>query len=573
MKLLRSDIQNIVICIHNATDTSYLKDIQEAFLTIQKFNNEEKIFTDITSDVDVLLILLRELIADEVINKTEIEERLLSIELKSIDINDIDDDSFNMATKKFKDGVLNKIKCGILIEPLERESQHVVKFLDSYNKGALNIKPSNIHKHASGLKEHILNMSRIVDKMMIRKTTTERLTFGSEMNTDTFITLTEKLMSDSLSGSLKTIPAIDDMFGGHGIFPGLHVVCARPSHGKTLFALNLAYYAGINNDPHKISHVPPGKKPCILIVSLELTLAQLLERHYAFFGYNLATVSKNKEAHARAMYDMNKQMKIPIKYIVKQPGVTPADVRKEIEKMMSEENEYPVMCIVDYIDRMACTDSAFRSKGGASEKSQEYQMIASDCRVIALDYSMSFILPAQLDNNAAVAISQCSAEMHRVDPVNLLGEDNIGKSKYLQAESDMTILLVKSVIQAKDQIGKFNSFISVGVIKDRFNKALSVPYKMSPIEEENMVQSNRLTNQLKVDPKYKYILKEGVHPAHLVIPLEGIRLSGDTYAKSIRTYYPTMQSDYSALKGEKIGSLAKGEVDNSLFEEDEFGMN
>jgi len=94
-----------------------------------------------------------------------------------------------------------------------------------------------------------------------------------------------KQIDKAAKSKIKTIPSIDMLVGG-GFLPGsLVLICCLSGHGKSLIMQNIAIYASINNKKEDFE-VRDGMKPCILFVSYEMKLIQLLQRHLSFYGYS-----------------------------------------------------------------------------------------------------------------------------------------------------------------------------------------------------------------------------------------------------------------------------------------------
>ena len=160
----------------------------------------------------------------------------------------------------------------------------------------------------------------------------------------------------------------------------LIILAARPSMGKTAFALNLVENALFTSD-----------KP-ILVFSLEMPAQALMMRLLASVGRielknvrdgNLSGEEWQRLAKAASRIKGQKL------YIDDTPGLTPSELRSRTRRISREHGE-PGMIILDYLQLMQVT--------GASEgRVQELSQITRSLKQVAREYSCPMIALSQLN--------------------------------------------------------------------------------------------------------------------------------------------------------------------------------
>ena len=174
---------------------------------------------------------------------------------------------------------------------------------------------------------------------------------------------------------IKSIPGIDQLVG-NGFRPGtLSMVCCLSGHGKSLIMQNVAIYASINNNPEDLTF-KEGRVPCILFVSYEMKLIQLLQRQLSFFGVDKNIIYKipKEELKDKLNYIMIEEakrhgVKLPLIYddqiTINENSTgrpTADDIRRSIKRYQMQGYD-PVMVIVDYIGLMGVKTRIGRQLG------------------------------------------------------------------------------------------------------------------------------------------------------------------------------------------------------------------
>jgi replicative DNA helicase len=164
----------------------------------------------------------------------------------------------------------------------------------------------------------------------------------------------------------------------------LFILAARPSMGKTAFALNLA---------HNVSTT--AKEP-VLLFSLEMSKEQLVDRllsmesgvdAWALRTGNLTDADFEKIGHA-----MGTLSEAPI-YIDDTPGITISDLRTKARR---EAHKHPLgLIIVDYLQLM----SGGGKFGGGDNRVQEISEISRGLKSVARELNVPLIALSQLSRS------------------------------------------------------------------------------------------------------------------------------------------------------------------------------
>ncbi len=170
---------------------------------------------------------------------------------------------------------------------------------------------------------------------------------------------------------------IDDMTNGlHG--SDLIILAARPSVGKTAFALNLARNVAISNH---------GGKANVAIFSLEMGADQLLTRLLAAQSsvpiYNLKTGNLSTEEHELAKKGLEDLRGFNM-HIDETPAITVSDLKSKCRKIKLDQGLDFV--VIDYLQLMTTSNPNDSRQQEVSEISRELKALAKelDIPVLAL---------------------------------------------------------------------------------------------------------------------------------------------------------------------------------------------
>ncbi|MEH6901398.1 MULTISPECIES: replicative DNA helicase [Bacillus] len=197
--------------------------------------------------------------------------------------------------------------------------------------------------------------------------------------------LTEIFMSmeedhGDLTGVDTGLPDLNDMTGGWQK-SDLIIVAARPSMGKTAFALNLGYNNAQNGGVTDI-------------FSLEMSDTQLTHRMLSSVGSIEGTKWRNprkyfsEDDYDRANKAMGEYEKLDI-YIHDHPTQTVADIRSKIRKTKKDHPDQDHLVIIDYLQLITPI-------GKAESKNHEVGEITRELKNMARSFNVPIILLSQL---------------------------------------------------------------------------------------------------------------------------------------------------------------------------------
>lgn len=159
----------------------------------------------------------------------------------------------------------------------------------------------------------------------------------------------------------------------------LIIVAARPSMGKTAFALNMAMRAAVS---HEVATA---------IFSLEMSMEQLMMRMLCSFGKvdlrNLRTGYLNDEDWSRLYDSADALSKAPI-YIDDTPALSSLELRARCRRLKSEKNVG--MVIVDYLQLM-------RAGRRIDSREQEISEISRSLKALAKEVGVPVVALSQLN--------------------------------------------------------------------------------------------------------------------------------------------------------------------------------
>ncbi len=187
---------------------------------------------------------------------------------------------------------------------------------------------------------------------------------------------------DALTGLTTGFDDLDDRTGG--LQPSdLIIVAARPSMGKTTFAMNLVENALMGDD-----------KP-VLVFSLEMPAAQLMTRMLSSLGRINQTRVRNGQLEdddwPKLTAAVNMLKNKPL-YIDDQPGISPNEMRTRARRIVREHGEIG-MIMVDYLQLM-------QIKTGKSEgRTAEISEISRSLKALAKEMNCPVVALSQLNRS------------------------------------------------------------------------------------------------------------------------------------------------------------------------------
>lgn len=181
---------------------------------------------------------------------------------------------------------------------------------------------------------------------------------------------------DGVTGVSSGYADLDNMTAGFQS-SDLIIVAARPSMGKTTFAMNLAEHAAMTND-----------KP-VIIFSLEMPSEQIMMRMLASLGRinqgSIRTGQLNDDDWARLSSTMGLLLEKCNMYVDDSSGLTPTELRSRARRIAKDHGGVS-MIMVDYLQLMRVPSLSDNRTLEIAEISKSLKALAKElkCPVIAL---------------------------------------------------------------------------------------------------------------------------------------------------------------------------------------------
>lgn len=502
-------------------------------------------------DVKCTIKLLDHIVKNNVLEKNEAIFFLKDLEYTTPVRNAIQYDV--KCSKTYKNQMLNDLSTKTVISTF---TPHVERLNELMNKMRINSGRKSGSDAMNDFYSAVNEINKVTFETKVSAVDSNLLIIdpieNSSYNT---IGLTLDEMKTAAQNKIKTFPIMDTMFGGGMIPATLIIFGALPGNFKSGTLQNIAMYAAKNNSPSDFD-LDDGMKPCILFMSLEMTKRQLLERDLSFMHIDIPDLELKEMEDVeleKIIMDARKELnfQLPIVYAERLGGQVRTSVVEIEDQIIQLRNDgfQTVLLLVDYLDNMSVDSFIHRhlSKTG-SDGAQLLQQKGKELRDLAIRCNVPCVSGAQLNGEASSALTKVQGYLKQIDILHHYNEGMLASSKALAREVELIILSHKIEIEERsadsDDI-KVRKFIAYSVFKDRDNRVGS--YIKSKRDESMEIQyhtyTTKLRNNLTIGP-----LLITTPRFHTVIPLDHFRLSEDDYARSIRIYYPSDKSDFTALK-------------------------
>jgi len=250
-----------------------------------------------------------------------------------------------------------------------------------------------------------------------QKSLKNKFTSISEVLNDAFDRI-DKIHKDKNSGALRGVPSgfrdLDNITAGFQK-SDLIILAARPSMGKTSFALNLAEHAAIDEK------IPVG------IFSLEMSKEQLIDRllssQAGVDSWKLRTGNLTDEDFPKIGYAMGVLSEAPI-FIDDSAGGNIMEIRAKARRLQMEHGLG--LIVIDYLQLMEG-----RSKSGDSNRVQEISEISRSLKGLSRELNIPIIALSQLSR----------AVEHREDKRPQLSD--LRESGSIEQDADVVMFLYR----------------------------------------------------------------------------------------------------------------------------------
>ena len=237
-----------------------------------------------------------------------------------------------------------------------------------------------------------------------------------------------------------------------GLQPGsLNIIAARPSVGKTSFAMNIVANIAMNPNIHKPA----------LVFSLEMPTEQILMRLLSTFGRVSMNKLKSGEVQNHQWMDMVRKVKLLAErhgdtnrdklYIDDSGDITPLELRARARKLALENDGLSVI-MIDYVQLM-------RSQTKAANRTLEIGEISRSLKMLAKELNVPILALAQLNREVD------NRKDHR--PLN----SDLRESGSLEQDADMIMFLHRDAVYGQASGGEDNSHQALLIIGKNRNGA------------------------------------------------------------------------------------------------------
>ncbi len=237
-----------------------------------------------------------------------------------------------------------------------------------------------------------------------------------------------------------------------GLQPGsLNIIAARPSVGKTSFAMNIVTNIAMNPNVHKPA----------LVFSLEMPTEQLVLRMLATFGRVSMSEMRAGRVENEQWMDMVRKVKLLAEnvngtnrdklFIDDSSDITPLEVRARARKLSMEYGGLSVI-MIDYVQLM-------RSQTKAANRTLEIGEISRSLKMLAKELEVPIIALAQLNREVD------NRKDHR--PLN----SDLRESGSLEQDADMIMFLHREAVYNKIEGPNDNSHDALLIIGKNRNGA------------------------------------------------------------------------------------------------------
>ena len=213
----------------------------------------------------------------------------------------------------------------------------------------------------------------------------------------------------------------------------LIIVAARPSMGKTAFAVNLVEHAVLNND-----------KP-VIVFSMEMPASAIIMRMISAIGRiplgKVLTGKLDEEDWPKLTSAVSKLKDRPL-FIDDTPSLSPTEIRSRTRRIAREHGDV-AMIMVDYLQLMSGTNSA-------DGRVQEISQISRELKGLAREYECPMVALSQLSRNVE--------QRPNKRPVNA----DLRESGAIEQDADVIAFIYRDEVYNEDSPDKGTAEIILG---------------------------------------------------------------------------------------------------------------
>ncbi|GGX38170.1 replicative DNA helicase [Saccharospirillum salsuginis] len=213
----------------------------------------------------------------------------------------------------------------------------------------------------------------------------------------------------------------------------LLIVAARPSMGKTTFAMNLVEEAALNQDKS------------VVVFSLEMPADQIITRSMASLGRIDMGRVKTGKLHEDDFPKLTKAVNL-LKdrklFIDDTPGISPTEMRSRLRRLVREHGDVGLI-MVDYLQLM-------KIKGFTEGRTNEISEISRSLKAIAKEFECPMVALSQLNRSLE--------QRPNKRPVN----SDLRESGAIEQDADVILFIYRDEVYNEDSKDKGTAEIIIG---------------------------------------------------------------------------------------------------------------
>ena len=213
----------------------------------------------------------------------------------------------------------------------------------------------------------------------------------------------------------------------------LLIVAARPSMGKTTFAMNLVEEAALNQDKS------------VVVFSLEMPADQIITRSMASLGRIDMGRVKTGKLHEDDFPKLTKAVNL-LKdrklFIDDTPGISPTEMRSRLRRLVREHGDVGLV-MVDYLQLM-------KIKGFTEGRTNEISEISRSLKAIAKEFECPMVALSQLNRSLE--------QRPNKRPVN----SDLRESGAIEQDADVILFIYRDEVYNEDSKDKGTAEIIIG---------------------------------------------------------------------------------------------------------------
>ena len=412
-----------------------------------------------------LLIVERQSIGNvinylEPIDFFDMNNRIVYEAIIDISNNDMDVEVATLVASLKKVGKLEKIGGINFISSLVNEaglSANLSKFVKEISeKSQLRKVDGVLSNLSSEIKKSDVSAEEILEKVeqeilsTTRAVQTSDFEYSSDIVDQAIISIRDKASHDGISGLPSEYPSLDDMTSGFQK-GDLIILAARPSMGKTAFALNLA--ANVSRDA------------TVAIFSLEMPAIQLMNRIISFTGFiegdKIREPNKMNDSDWTKFHQGSDQVKEMNIYVDDSAGLRLAELVWKAKKL--HKNKGLDMIVIDYLQLLTVGPASSR------DRQAEVSVISRTLKKLARELDIPIIALSQLSR----------AVENRENKTPIMAD--IRESGSIEQDADIIMFLFRGAYYEEDKgIGQVQQDTKIIIAKHRNGAIGNVYLKFNP---------------------------------------------------------------------------------------------